>query len=121
MPSGDSRPRTTTRTTRVLAPLKRARSRTHARCSPSPTSWRAPSRSLRDKLRAAPMSALEQLLQQLADPSGIAWNEETYDLALANTLVGQERAEYVAKLIENAGQGDTHAILTLGHMQVEEA
>jgi HEAT repeat protein len=67
------------------------------------------------------MSALEQLLKQLADPSGIAWNEETYDLALANTLEGAERAEYAAKLIENAGQGDTHAILTLGHMRVEEA
>ena len=70
---------------------------------------------------AAPMSALEQLLQQLADPSGIAWNEETYDLALASTLDVEDRGTYVAKLIENAGQGDTHAILTLGHMQVDEA
>src|SRR4051812_44224758 len=67
------------------------------------------------------MSALDQLLQQLADPSGIAWNEETYDLALASTLDVTDRGTYVAKLIENAGQGDTHAILTLGHMQVEEA
>ncbi len=67
------------------------------------------------------MSAPEQLLQQLADPSGIAWNEETYDLALASSLDGSDRASYVAKLIENAGQGDTHAILTLGHMQATEA
>ncbi len=65
--------------------------------------------------------SLEQLLQQLADPSGIAWNEETYDLALASALDGSDRATYLAKLIENAGQGDTHAILTLGHMQATEA
>ncbi len=67
------------------------------------------------------MSALERLLQQLEGPSGIAWNEETYDLALASTLDGADRATYVAKLIENAGQGDTHAILTLGHLQATEA
>ncbi len=67
------------------------------------------------------MSALDQLMQQLADPSGIAWNEETYDIALASTLEGTERGTYVAKLIENAGQGDTHAILTLGHLQATEA
>ena len=67
------------------------------------------------------MTALETLLQQLADPSGIAWNEETYDLALASTLTREERGTYVAKLIEQAGQGDTHAILTLGHLQVQEA
>lgn len=67
------------------------------------------------------MSALEQLMQQLADPSGIAWNEETYDLGLARSLDVAERGTYVAKLIENAGQGDTHAILTLGHLQATEA
>ncbi len=67
------------------------------------------------------MSALDQLLQQLADPSAIAWNEETYDLALASTLESADRANYVAKLIENAGQGDTHAILTLGNIQATEA
>lgn len=67
------------------------------------------------------MSALEQLLHQLADPSGIAWNEETYDLALAGELGEEDRATYVAKLMENAGQGDTHAILTLAHLGAAEA
>lgn len=67
------------------------------------------------------MSALEQLMQQLADPSGIAWNEETYDLLLARSLDIADRGTYLAKLIENAGQGDTHAILTLGHLQCTEA
>ena len=51
----------------------------------------------------------------------MAWNEETYDVALASTLEGADRATYVAKLIENAGQGDTHAILTLAHMKATEA
>jgi hypothetical protein len=67
------------------------------------------------------MSALTQLLEQIANSSEIAWNEETYDLALAATLQGADRATYVAKLIENAQQGDTHAILTLGHLQAAEA
>ena len=67
------------------------------------------------------MSDLDQLLQQIADPSGLAWNEETYDLALARGLSGTDRATYVAKLIDNANQGDTHAILTLGHLNAVEA
>lgn len=67
------------------------------------------------------MSALDQLLQQFANPSEIAWNEETYDLAVASTLEGPDRATYVAKLMETAEQGDTHAILTLGHLQATVA
>lgn len=67
------------------------------------------------------MSALDQLLAQLADPSQLAWNEETYDLALASTLDRADLATYVEKLIANARQGDTHAILTLGHLGAAEA
>ena len=29
------------------------------------------------------MSDLDELLKQMADPSELAWNEETYDLATA--------------------------------------
>jgi HEAT repeat protein len=67
------------------------------------------------------MSDLDQLLQQMADPSGLAWNEETYDLALARGLSDADRATYVAKLIDAAKQGDTHAILTLGNLHAMEA
>ncbi|HEU4728445.1 MAG TPA: hypothetical protein VFT22_11160 [Kofleriaceae bacterium] len=67
------------------------------------------------------MRALDQLLYQMSDRSGIAWNEETYDLALASGLSDAERSTYVAKLIENARRGDTHAILTLGHLHAGEA
>lgn len=67
------------------------------------------------------MSDLDQLLQQMSDPSGLAWNDETYDLALARGLTGADRATYVAKLIEAAKQGDTHAILTLGNLHAMEA
>ena len=39
------------------------------------------------------MSAeLEQLLQQMANPSEIAWNEETYDLGLARSAPKTDRA-----------------------------
>jgi len=67
------------------------------------------------------MSALDQLLHQIANPSEIAWNEETYDLGLAGALSGADRATAVAKLIDNARVGDTRAILTLGHLQAVEA
>jgi hypothetical protein len=67
------------------------------------------------------MTDLDHLLQQISDPSGIAWNEETYDLALAKGLSKADRATYVAKLIDNARQGDPRAILTLAHLQATEA
>lgn len=67
------------------------------------------------------MSDLDQLLQQMSDPSGLAWNDETYDLALARGLSDADRSTYVAKLIEAAKQGDTHAILTLGNLHAMEA
>jgi len=67
------------------------------------------------------MSFLDQLLHQISDQAGLAWNEETYDLALAVGLSAADRAVYVNKLMETARQGDTHAILTLGHLHADEA
>ncbi|MEZ4404877.1 MAG: hypothetical protein R3A52_00085 [Polyangiales bacterium] len=67
------------------------------------------------------MTALERLLRQMSDPSELSWREETYDLALARTLEPSERASYVAALIERAKRGDTHAVLTLGHLGATEA
>lgn len=67
------------------------------------------------------MSELDLLLRQIADPSDLPWNEETYDLALARGVGGAERATLVAKLIEQGRLGDTRAILTLGHLQATEA
>jgi len=64
---------------------------------------------------------LERLLQQMSDPSELSWKDETYDLALARVLEPADRATYVARLIDNARQGDTHAILTLGHLKATEA
>jgi hypothetical protein len=67
------------------------------------------------------MSALDQLLHQISNQSELAWNEETYDLALAGGLSDADRATFVAKLVETARVGDTHAILTLGHLHALEA
>jgi uncharacterized membrane protein YjjP (DUF1212 family) len=64
---------------------------------------------------------LDELLRQMAGQVEIHWSEETYDLALADGLVGAERAEFVARLCANAGVGDTRAILTLGHLDAVEA
>src|SRR5262249_34965425 len=67
------------------------------------------------------MTDLDRLLQQIANPSELAWNEETYDLALASGLSGADRSTLIAELIDTARIGDTHAILTLGHLQAVEA
>jgi hypothetical protein len=67
------------------------------------------------------MSPLDQLLHQMSNLSELAWNEETYDLALASGLSGADRSTFVTKLIETARVGDTHAILTLGHLHASEA
>lgn len=64
---------------------------------------------------------LERLLQQLVDASGLAWNDETYDLATASNLDEADRAVYVARLIERSREGDLLAILTLGHLRAPEA
>jgi len=66
-------------------------------------------------------SDLDDLLKQVAEQSGLAWNDETYDLALARTLSGGDRAAYVATLMSNARQGDARSLLTLGHLQAEDA
>jgi hypothetical protein len=66
-------------------------------------------------------SDLDVLLRQVADPSALPWNQETYDLALARTLSGADRTKYVAKLMANARQGDARAILTLGNLGAREA
>jgi hypothetical protein len=65
--------------------------------------------------------SLDELLQQMSDHSGLSWKDETYDLALARSLSPADRATFVAKLIETAQQGDTHAILTLGNLRAAEA
>ncbi len=67
------------------------------------------------------MSSLEQLLKQMANLSEIAWNEETYDLALASGLSAGDRSIYVGKLLETAALGDSYAILTLGYLHATEA
>jgi hypothetical protein len=64
---------------------------------------------------------LELLLHPMANPSEIAWNEETYDLGLANDLAAADRSTYVAMLIASALKGDTRAILTLAHLRATEA
>jgi hypothetical protein len=67
------------------------------------------------------MSALDELIRELSDPSALAWNAETYDLAGASILSPDDRAIYVKQLMEKAEQGDTRAILTLGHIKATEA
>jgi hypothetical protein len=67
------------------------------------------------------MAALDQLLQQLSDGSGLSWKDETYDLALARGLSESDRATYVAKLMERVENGDGLAALTLGHLGAAEA
>ncbi len=66
------------------------------------------------------MSALDQLLHQIATPTELAWNEETYDLALASGLSQAERSTFIAKLIDHARRGDPRAVLTLGHIHAIE-
>jgi HEAT repeat protein len=67
------------------------------------------------------MSTLDELLQQIEDPSELGWKDETYDLGRARSLSGADRSAYVTKLIENIQEGDTRAILTLGHLDAKEA
>jgi hypothetical protein len=64
--------------------------------------------------------SLGLLLQQMSDPSDLSWKDETYDLSLARDITGSERKTLVDKLSEQAQQGDTRAILTLGHLDAQE-
>lgn len=67
------------------------------------------------------MSVLDELLQQIADKTDVTWRDETYDLARARGLDGTDRSTYIKKLMEVSEQGDTLAIMTLGHLEAEEA
>lgn len=67
------------------------------------------------------MSALEDLLHEVDDPSGISWKDEMYDVLRAQNLKGAERTTYVERLIANARKGDTRAILSLGALNASEA
>jgi hypothetical protein len=65
--------------------------------------------------------SLELFLQQMSDPSTLSWKDETYDLSLARDITGAERTTLIAQLSEQARQGDTRAILTLGHLDAQES
>ncbi len=65
--------------------------------------------------------SLDRLLREMADSSELSWKDETYDLAAARGLGPADRAILVAKLIENARQGDPRAIMTLGNLNATEA
>ena len=67
------------------------------------------------------MAALDELLAQIDDASEIPWNVETYDTLRASDLQGDERATYIARLMQNAREGDPRAILSLGHLEATEA
>lgn len=67
------------------------------------------------------MSVLDELLLQIADKTGVSWRDETYDLGRARGLEGADRSTYVKKLMEVSQQGDSLAIMTLGHLGAEEA
>lgn len=67
------------------------------------------------------MSALEDLLHEVDDPSGISWKDEMYDVLRAQGLKGADRTTYVERLIGNARKGDTRALLTLGALNASEA
>jgi hypothetical protein len=64
---------------------------------------------------------LDALFAQLDDPSDIAWNEETYDLARARSLDATERDAYVARLVKHIDEGDTRAMLTLAELNATQA
>jgi hypothetical protein len=66
------------------------------------------------------MSSLDLLLKQIDDPSGMSWKDETYDLALAREVVGDERDVLLSRLIDAARADDPRAVLTLGYMGAVE-
>ncbi len=65
--------------------------------------------------------SLDQLLQQLVDPTKVHFAEEAYDLALARGLSGRERELYLGRLVDAGREGDGRAILTLGCLHAVEA
>lgn len=66
------------------------------------------------------MSSLDLLLQQIDDPSELSWKEETYDLALARDVKGNDRNALLARLIDAARADDQRAVLTLGYIGAVE-
>lgn len=60
------------------------------------------------------------LLEQIADPSALNWKDETYDLALARDVSGEERTTLVAHLVAAARNDDPRAVLTLGYIGASE-
>lgn len=67
------------------------------------------------------MSVLDELLQELVDPSNLGWRDETYSVQRASSLDAADRAAYVAKLMERAERGDKRAVLSLGYLPALEA
>jgi hypothetical protein len=65
--------------------------------------------------------ALQDLLDQLKDSAGIAWNEETYDLAIGRTLGEPDRLAYAAALDPLIRAGDGRAALTAGSLGLTTA
>lgn len=67
------------------------------------------------------MSALQDLLRQIADPATTVHPfDEAYDLALARGLTGADRTILVGHLIDASRDGDGRAVLTLGYIQAFE-
>jgi hypothetical protein len=66
------------------------------------------------------MSSLDLLLKQIDDPSDLSWKEETYDLALARDVTGNDRLTLVSRLIDAARADDQRAVLTLGYIGAVE-
>jgi hypothetical protein len=66
------------------------------------------------------MSSLDLLLQQIDDPSGLSWKDETYDLALARDVSGADRDALLSRLIDAARADDQRALLTLGYINAVE-
>lgn len=62
------------------------------------------------------MSSLDLLLQQIDDPSELSWKDETYDLALARDVSGDDRLRLMSRLLDAARADDQRAVLTLGYI-----
>jgi len=67
------------------------------------------------------MTSLELLLKQMETPSEVSWKDETYDLALAREVTGNDRKVLLSRLIDAARADDPRAVLTLGYIGAVEA
>ena len=66
------------------------------------------------------MASLDLLLKQIDDPSELSWKDETYDLALARDVTGEDRLTLLSRLIDAARADDQRAVLTLGYIGATE-